>query len=140
MNSKLRPARCAMPYRKFATGIYLVWYPIKSDAAGNAFIGEVLAAGAKKALTLEIAIDAPDGKLGRAGLLVLNPPFTFAAEMDAALAVAAPLLRAKTRLDWLAGEGVNFSGPWTCRALPGLPSAASPGKPAILPGQRSPRP
>jgi 23S rRNA (adenine2030-N6)-methyltransferase len=90
--------------RKFATGIYLVWYPIKSDAAGNAFIGEVLAAGAKKALTLEIAIDAPDGKLGRTGLLVVNPPFTFAGDIEGALALAAPPLKARTRLEWLAGE------------------------------------
>jgi 23S rRNA (adenine2030-N6)-methyltransferase len=91
-------------FRRFATGIYLIWYPIKSDAAGNAFVGEVLAAGAAKALKIEIAIDAPDGKLGRAGLLVLNPPFQFDAEMQAALAMAAPRLRAKTRLDWLAGK------------------------------------
>ena len=61
-------------YRKFATGIYLIWYPIKSEAAGNAFVGEVLASGATKAIRVEIAIDAPDGKLGRAGLLLLNPP------------------------------------------------------------------
>ncbi|MEO8897029.1 MAG: 23S rRNA (adenine(2030)-N(6))-methyltransferase RlmJ [Rhizomicrobium sp.] len=90
--------------RKFATGIYLVWYPIKSDAAGNAFVGEVLASGAQKALKLEMAVDAPEGKLGRTGLLVLNPPFTFADDMEAALAIAAPPLQAKTRLDWLAGE------------------------------------
>ena len=91
--------------RKFATGIFLIWYPIKSDAAGNAFAGEVLASGVRKALRLEIAVDAPDGRLGRAGLLVLNPPFQFDTEMRAALAVAAPALEAKTRLDWLAGEG-----------------------------------
>lgn len=90
--------------RKFATGIYLIWYPIKSDAAGNAFVGEVLASGVQKALKLEMAIDAPEGKLGRTGLLVLNPPFTFADDMDAAMAIAARPLQAKTRLDWLAGE------------------------------------
>jgi 23S rRNA (adenine2030-N6)-methyltransferase len=90
--------------RKFATGIYLIWYPIKSAAAGNAFAGEILASGAKKALRIEIAIDAPEGKLGRAGLLVLNPPYGFDAEMDAALVIAAPALRAQTKLDWLAGK------------------------------------
>jgi 23S rRNA (adenine2030-N6)-methyltransferase len=90
--------------RRFANGIYLIWYPVKSDAAANAFIGEALAAGAAKALTIEIAIDAQDGKLGRAGLLVLNPPFQFDAEMQAALAAVAPALQAKARLDWRAGE------------------------------------
>ena len=91
-------------FRKFATGIYLIWYPIKSAAAGNAFAGEVLASGAKKALRIEIAIDAADGKLGQAGLLVLNPPYGFDSEMQAALAIVAPRLSARTKLDWLAGE------------------------------------
>jgi len=91
-------------YRKFATGIYLIWYPIKSDAAGNAFAGEVLASCATKALKVEIAIDAPEGKLSRAGLLVLNPPYLFDSEMNAALNLIAPKLQAKTKIDWLAGE------------------------------------
>jgi 23S rRNA (adenine2030-N6)-methyltransferase len=90
-------------YRKFTTGIYLIWYPIKSEAAGNAFVGEVLASGITKALKVEIAIDAPDGKLGRAGLLLLNPPYLFESEMRAALDAIAPKLQAKTRIDWVAG-------------------------------------
>ena len=90
-------------FRKFATGIYLIWYPIKSEAAGNAFAGEVLASGAAKALKVEIAIPAPEGKLGRAGLLLLNPPYLFDSEMRAALNLIAPTLQAETRLDWLAG-------------------------------------
>ncbi len=90
--------------RKFTTGIYLIWYPIKSEAAGNAFVGEVLAAGTSKAIKIEIGIDAPDDKLGRAGLLVLNPPFLFDAEMKAALGKVAPLLQARARLEWLAGQ------------------------------------
>lgn len=97
-----RTVRAAV--RKFATGIYLIWYPIKSAAAGNAFAGEVLASGAKKALRIEIAIDAAEGKLGRAGLLVLNPPYGFDAEMTSALAIVAPALKARASLDWLAGE------------------------------------
>ncbi len=90
--------------RKFATGIYLIWYPIKSTAAGNAFAGEILASGAKKVLRIEIVIDAMEGKLSRAGLLVLNPPYGFDREMQAALAMVAPRLGALAKLDWLAGE------------------------------------
>jgi 23S rRNA (adenine2030-N6)-methyltransferase len=90
-------------YRKFATGIYLFWYPIKSDAAGNAFAGEILAGGARKALRIEIALAAPEGKLGRAGLLVLNPPYGFDTDMATALAPVAAKLGAQTRLDWMAG-------------------------------------
>lgn len=97
-----RTVRAAV--RKFATGIYLIWYPIKSTAAGNAFAGEVLASGAKKALRIEIAIDAAEGKLNQAGLLVLNPPYGFDSEIEAALAIVAPRLGARAKLDWLAGE------------------------------------
>ena len=89
--------------RRFANGIYLVWYPIKSAAAARAFEGEVLM-DARKALKIEAAIDAPEGKLARTGLLVLNPPFGFAAEMEEALTKAAPRLKAKTQLIRLAGE------------------------------------
>ena len=89
--------------RRFATGIYLIWYPIKSDAAARAFEGEVLM-DARKMLKIEAAIDAPEGKLARAGILVINPPFGFASAMEEALAKVATRLKAKTRLEWLAGE------------------------------------
>jgi 23S rRNA (adenine2030-N6)-methyltransferase len=89
--------------RRFATGIYLIWYPIKADAAARAFEGEVLM-DARNALKIEAAIDAAEGKLARAGVLVINPPFGFTAAMQEALAKVAPFLKAKTRLDWLAGE------------------------------------
>lgn len=91
-------------FAKFAAGIYLVWYPIKSEAAGNAFVGEVLATGAAKALKVEIATAASQDKLGRAGLLLINPPFQFDTEMGTALAAIAPRLDAKVRLDWLTGR------------------------------------
>jgi 23S rRNA A2030 N6-methylase RlmJ len=44
---------------------------------------------------------APDGreKLSRAGLLVLNPPFGFADEMQAVLARLELVLAAQTRLE-----------------------------------------
>lgn len=84
-------------HRRFATGIYLVWYPIKAQGDAEAFVGEALTGGAA-ALTIEIAIDAPEGRLARSGLLVLNPPYGFVEEMDAVLARLEPALAARTRL------------------------------------------
>ncbi len=85
-------------HRRFANGLYLVWYPVKAQSAADGFIGEALATGAP-ALTIEIAVDVPEGKLGRSGLLVLNPPFGFQAEMEAVLQILEPLLAARTRLE-----------------------------------------
>jgi len=89
--------------RKFATGIFLVWYPIKSQAAADAFIGEVLGGGVQKALTVDTQISAPEGKLDRAGLLVINPPYGFDAEMYAAAEIIAAPLRADIAVKWRAG-------------------------------------
>jgi 23S rRNA (adenine2030-N6)-methyltransferase len=89
--------------RKFATGIFLVWYPIKSQAAAEAFTGEVLGGGVQKALTVDTQISAPEGKLDRAGLMVINPPYGFDAEMFAAGNIIAAPLRADIAVKWRAG-------------------------------------
>jgi 23S rRNA (adenine2030-N6)-methyltransferase len=89
--------------RKFATGIYLIWFPIKSDAEAKAFTGEVLAGGIAKALTIDTKIAAPEGKLSRAGLLVINPPYGFDAGVQACAATIAPRLHAEITTRWLAG-------------------------------------
>ena len=101
----------ATAIRKFATGIFLVWYPIKSQSAADAFIGELLAAGIAKALTVEIAVAPPSERLTRAGVLVVNPPYGFAAEMLATAALLAPRLAldparnpATIDVNWRAGS------------------------------------
>jgi 23S rRNA (adenine2030-N6)-methyltransferase len=92
-------------YRRFATGVYLIWFPIKSAAEANAFCGEVLASGAAKVLRLDAAKrGVADGKLAAAGLLVINPPWQFENEMQAALDIVLPRLDCEVRFDWLAGE------------------------------------
>ena len=91
-------------YRKFATGVYLAWYPIKSQAEADGFIGEVLAAGMAKAMVIDACVPALEGKLGRAGLLVINPPYGFEAAMKASVALIAPKLEARIGTDWIAGS------------------------------------
>lgn len=96
----------AAAVRKFANGIYLVWYPIKSQSAADAFMGEVLAAGVSKALTCEIAVDPHPTKMTRAGVLVINPPYGLSAELELAAALLAPRLGnpAEIRVTWRAGS------------------------------------
>jgi 23S rRNA (adenine2030-N6)-methyltransferase len=89
--------------RRFATGIFLIWYPIKSEAAADAFTGELLAGGMTKAMLVDTAIAAPEGKLARAGLLVINPPYGFDAAMRAIAGIIAPLLDAGITTAWLVG-------------------------------------
>jgi len=97
------PSNCCRRRRKFATGIYLAWYPVKSQAEADAFTGEVLAGGVAKAVTVDAAINAPEGKLARAGLLVINPPYGFDTAIEAAAALIAPRLQAAIRTQWVTG-------------------------------------
>jgi 23S rRNA (adenine2030-N6)-methyltransferase len=94
--------------KRFATGIIVAWFPIKSPIAADAFCGEVLAFGPRKALRLDIAVDAAPGRLGAAGLLVINPPFGFARDMAASLEAVIPRLTreksARFEIRTLAGE------------------------------------
>jgi 23S rRNA (adenine2030-N6)-methyltransferase len=73
--------------KRFATGVYLAWYPIKSTAASDAFAGEALAGGSQEIarITIDIGRETKDSKdrLSAAGLLVVNPPYGFIEEMQA---------------------------------------------------------
>jgi len=89
-------------YRRFATGIYLIWFPVKSAAEADGFCGEVLAAGVAKALRFDIRRKAEKGKLSAAGLLVVNPPWQFEEGMRENLAPVLPLLEAEARFTTLA--------------------------------------
>jgi 23S rRNA (adenine2030-N6)-methyltransferase len=92
--------------RRFATGCYAVWYPIKDEMA-VAFVREL---AAFKPLVLELRIDgiAP-GKLAACGLAVVNPPWRFEEAMREALPWIAEQL----------GPGVS----WAVGAAPATPAA-----------------
>ena len=100
----------AQALKRFANGIFLVWFPLKSAGDANAFGGEILAAGATKALRLDVDVGSAETsgakeRLNAAGVIVVNPPFGFADEMAAILALVAPLLSSGARTDirWLVG-------------------------------------
>ena len=67
------------------------------------FLGEVLAGGIAKAMTVDIRMTAPEGKLDRAGLLVVNPPYGFEAQMQAVARWIGPPLAGEITFRWIAG-------------------------------------
>ena len=76
--------------RRFATGCYAVWYPIKDDAAAEEFAASLSDTKALR-LELRVATTAP-GKLAASGLLVVNPPWKFEEAMRDALSWLGPVL------------------------------------------------
>jgi 23S rRNA (adenine2030-N6)-methyltransferase len=67
--------------RKWPTGVYLAWYPIKDPAAVERALSP-LSALARPALRLELMVDRPDDpeRLNGCGLVVVNPPYRLADE------------------------------------------------------------
>lgn len=78
-------------FAKWPTGIYLLWYPVKSRRATDALARHVAdtaaAANDGKVLRLEFSVapQTADGGLASAGLLIVNPPWTLSSELKAIL-------------------------------------------------------
>src|SRR5258705_9836752 len=79
-------------FTKWPTGSYLLWYPVKSRRASDNLarhVAEVVGTGAPpgKCLRLEFSVapQAAGAALNSAGLLIVNPPWTLAAELKAIL-------------------------------------------------------
>lgn len=83
-----------LAYQRFPQATYAIWYPVIERQAIEAFIGELVASGIKDQLRIEYS-PLPDkagfGMTG-SGMLVINPPYTLAADMQQALAELSPLL------------------------------------------------
>ncbi len=88
----------ARAHGRFATGIYLLWFPTKSAADADLLCGELLTTGIARLLRLDIdtaaGARAQDGALQSAGLLIANPPFGMFEELRACLEMLEPLLGA----------------------------------------------
>jgi 23S rRNA (adenine2030-N6)-methyltransferase len=97
-------------YRKWATGIYLLWYPIKTAAEVTAFARRLARAGIGKVLRVELVVAPISGteNLGGAGLIAVNPPWTLESELMRMLPALAAVLghdgKGRWTLNWLAGE------------------------------------
>ena len=96
-------------HRRWPSGVYAAWYPIKHRAPADALLGEMAASGIRRQLALELTVHdtLPAERLNGCGMLLLNPPW----ELDATMAEVLPLLQrglsqsgGATRCEWLVGE------------------------------------
>jgi 23S rRNA (adenine2030-N6)-methyltransferase len=99
-------AGLAAAYRKWPTGIYLAWYPIKGRDAPDGLARALRRSGIEKSLRLEMTIAAPaaDGRLAGCGVIVVNPPWRLPSEAETVLGALSELLaRGEPRVvvDWL---------------------------------------
>jgi 23S rRNA (adenine2030-N6)-methyltransferase len=107
-------------HRKWASGSYLLWYPIKEREASDALARRLLRGGmagsgsasktASKILRVELRVGQPRdaNRLAACGLMLVNPPWTLESELAVLLPELAAALsgdgRGSHRVDWLRGE------------------------------------
>src|SRR4051812_14545224 len=99
----------AAAHRKWPTGIYALWYPIKNLRETAAFARSIAASGVARVLRAELTLArVGNARLGGSGLIVVNPPWRLEEELSVLLPALAEGLGAApagaTRLDWLAHE------------------------------------
>jgi 23S rRNA (adenine2030-N6)-methyltransferase len=101
----------AAAYRKWPTGIYLMWYPIKERGGPDAMARKLKRLGVPDILRCEVLLGSPraDAGLIGSGLIIVNPPFPLQADLRSFMPVLAQLLSpaATARIDWLAREAVR---------------------------------
>jgi 23S rRNA (adenine2030-N6)-methyltransferase len=94
-------------HRKWATGIFVLWYPVKTRQQPDALARRLRRSGIPRLLRAETGFaplkDAE--RLAGCGLIVANPPWTLDAELRVLLPALAKTFGAAagaSRIDWLA--------------------------------------
>ena len=79
---------------RFATGVFLIWYPLKDQVAADRFLADATARAQLEFLDVRLAVCAPFAGLGltASAVLVLNPPYVLRDELESIMPVLAERL------------------------------------------------
>jgi 23S rRNA (adenine2030-N6)-methyltransferase len=103
------PSALAAAHRKWASGIYFLWYPIKEHRSVEAMARALKRTGIAKVLRAELSL-APDteDRLHACGLMIVNPPWHMESDLKEMVPALAELLSpragASHRVEWVVGE------------------------------------
>lgn len=88
-------------HRRWATGIYLVWYPLIRHPLAERFTAKVRASGISKILKAELQVEAGgfDGMRG-SGLCIVNPPYGLDQKLNVLLPYLWEALKNDARSGW----------------------------------------
>ena len=97
-------------HKRFATGIYALWYPVVDRLRSRQLEKAIKTSGIKNVQSFELGIltDTDDYGMTASGMIVVNPPWTLAANMKRILPWLAQVLgiegAGSYRIETLAGE------------------------------------
>lgn len=97
-------------YKRFATGVYALWYPVVLRQQVKRMIQGLKDTGIRNILQIELAIQPDSDRRGMtaSGMIVINPPWKLEKQMSVALPwlhrVLVPEGIGHTSLNWIAPE------------------------------------
>ncbi len=93
-------------WKKWPTGCYAIWYPIKDAAQVDRFYEDLSATGIDNVLRLELSIDqaAHAGPLTATGFCIVNPPFILIDEANTLLPWLVAVLAKQGQGSWRATQ------------------------------------
>ncbi len=91
--------------KRFATGTFIIWYPVTTDEFSSRFIAEIGALGIGNMLQAELRVKIPQTGLAGSGLVIVNPPFVLEPQLQMLLPALAARLgvagRGRSQVTWL---------------------------------------
>ena len=83
-------------HRRFATGVFVLWYPIKNRQPVDAFHKALVGSGIRRILAAELLLRPPTDpeRLNGCGLIVVNPPWRFDLDLGKLVADLGVILEA----------------------------------------------
>ncbi len=97
----------AQGLRRFASGCFMLWYPVKADGLAERLSDAVKALGAAGTLKVELRVREAfkEGGLAGSGLVIINPPWQLEVELQVILPALAKRLGlgdwGQASVDWL---------------------------------------
>jgi 23S rRNA (adenine2030-N6)-methyltransferase len=96
--------------RRFATGVFMLWYPLKANGPAEEMAASISAGTAAPVLRAELRVreEFKGGGLAGSGLFIVNPPW----QLDAELQLILPALARRLGLGaWGQGQAVWLNAP-----------------------------
>ncbi len=99
----------AQSYKRWATGVYAIWYPVVNRADIDDMIEGLQNLGIRKILQIELGVSADTNERGMtaSGMIVINPPWKLEAQMKAILPFLKQTIAPATgrwTVDWIVPE------------------------------------
>jgi 23S rRNA (adenine2030-N6)-methyltransferase len=97
-------------YRRWATGIFAIWYPIQDRHTTDDFLRRLERTGIRKILVAEMSILDPDEsvRMTGSGMAIINPPWHLDEQLNGLLPWLWDKLtvegQGRYRVEWLVGE------------------------------------